>query len=328
MQTITLKAHAKINPSLDVLARRADGYHDVRLIMQLIELHDLLFVRWEKAAQPAGEEAALRIHLTCDTAEIPCGPGNLAWKAAALLAAELEQAGRPAPAGDLTIHIEKKIPMAAGLAGGSADGAAVLLACNALWEAGYDLKGLLAVGARLGADVPFAMIGAAHVNAELGMQDDPQAGTCALGEGTGTALAVLPPVDAHLLLAKPPIGVSTKDAYEGIDEILGFNGTKAPENSGAAHPDIDAVVRALNKHDLFGARGKMGNTLELYTLKRYHEVAYTKCKIQTCTESGIALMSGSGPTVFLLTEDQAEAQRAYEALEGVDVQRILTRTVL
>ncbi len=337
MQTITLKAHAKINPSLDVLAKRPDGYHDVRLIMQLIELHDLVILEWRKA--PAGtapdtENASLpfRIRLYCDDPSVPCDAHNLAWKAAAVLAAAMKEKGREVPRGELTIRIEKHIPMAAGLAGGSADGAAVLLGCNALWEAGFDLAELLAAGARLGADVPFAVMGAARVNEVLGMADDPLAAACALGEGTGTKITVLPPVDAHLLLVKPPIGVSTKDAYEGIDAILGYGAageaSAAVPDPAAKRPDIDAVVLALNKHDLFSACSKMGNTLELYTLKRYHEVAYTKCKIQECIENGVALMSGSGPTVFLIAPEAEEVRRAYHALQGMDAQVILTRTIV
>lgn len=331
MHTITLKAHAKINPSLDVLAKRPDGYHEVRLIMQLIELHDLVILEWNAAEETAAAKedgaARLQIRLTCDEAAIPCDESNLAWKAAMLLASRMEESGLAFPCGTLSIHIEKHIPMAAGLAGGSADGAAVLLGCSALWETGFSLPALLKIGARLGADVPFAMMGAARVNPVLGMTEEPMAAACAVGEGTGTALTVLPPVDGHILLAKPPIGVSTKDAYEGIDAILGLDG-KAPEKPLPGRPDIDAVILALNKHDLFSAREKMGNTLELYTLKRYHEVAYTKCKIQELVQNGVALMSGSGPTVFLLAPDAQEVQRAFDATEGIEAQRIMTRTVL
>lgn len=327
MQTITLKAHAKINPSLDVLGKREDGYHEVRLIMQLIELHDFVMLTWQEDApgKEAGEES-LRIRLTCDDPQIPCDAGNLAHKAAAALAAAMEEAGMEVPRGELSIHIEKHIPMAAGLAGGSADGAASLLGCSKLWNTGFSLPQLMEIGARLGADVPFAMMGAAYVNAELDMQQEPMAAPCAVGEGTGTALTVLPPVDAHVLLAKPPIGVSTAAAYQGVDEAL-ESGEPVPGVS-RIHPDIDGIILALNKQDLFQAVGKLGNSLELYTLKRYHEVVYTKCKIQEHVHTGAALMSGSGPTVFLLTPDQAEAEAAYEALEGDDLTRILTRTVV
>lgn len=343
MRKITLKAHAKINPSLDVLARRPDGYHEVRLIMQLIELHDFLMAEWEERS-PGG----LKIRLTCDDPAIPLDEANLAWKAAAALADRLKEDGREI-SGELSIHIEKHIPMAAGLAGGSADGAAALLACSALWDTGFALETLLGIGARLGADVPFAMMGAARTNPELGMADDPMAAACALGEGTGTDLTVLPPADAHVLLAKPPIGVSTGEVYNGVDRLLGFakdTGDSAAEQMGdlipagdktagpdllgglVDLPDIDLVVNALNKHDLFSARGKMGNTLELYTLKQYHEVAYTKCKIQECVQNGAACMSGSGPTVFLLAPGFEEVQAAEKALAGMDVQLILTRTVV
>jgi 4-diphosphocytidyl-2-C-methyl-D-erythritol kinase len=170
------------------------------------------------------------------------------------------------------------------------------------------------------------------------MQDDPLAAPCAVGEGTGTALAVLPPVDAHVLLAKPPLGVSTAAAYKGVDAFLeGDQDTRLADDAAARqavpgvsriHPDIDGIILALNKHDLFSAVGKLGNTLELYTLKRYHEVVYTKCKIQEHVRSGAALMSGSGPTVFLLTPDVQEAEAAYEALAEDELTRILTRTVV
>ena len=354
MNTITLQAHAKINPSLDVLARRDDGYHEVRLIMQLIELHDFVILTWqEESPGPAAQAESpdqtaqadaspLRIQLTCDDPQIPCDASNLAWKAAEAVAAAMQEAGKPAPFGELTIHIEKHIPMAAGLAGGSADGAACLLGCNALFGAGFTLPELLAIGARLGADVPFAVMGAAYVNKELGMSEEPMAASCAVGEGTGTALTVLPPVDAHVLLAKPPIGVSTAAAYQGVDAFLEAPGTgdkDAPQGtaepaavpvSGVSriHPDIDGIILALNKHDLFSALGKMGNTLELYTLKRYHEVVYTKCKIQEHVHKGAVLMSGSGPTVFLLTPDPEEARTALQALTEDTLTRILTRTVV
>ena len=339
MNTITLKAHAKINPSLDVLAKRPDGYHEVRLIMQLIELHDFVMLTWTaKEAAPQDGRMPFTVRLTCDDPSLAVDETNLAHKAVMRLAEKMVQDGRTLPCGELAIHIEKRIPVAAGLAGGSADGAAALLGASALWETGYGLEELLKTGALLGADVPFAMMGAARTNPVLGMKDDPLAAACAVGEGTGTALTVLPPVDAHILLVKPPIGVSTAAAYQGVDAFLEGAGkgdedpAKAPaglpQGVACTHPDIDGIILALNKHDLFSAREKMGNTLELYTLKRYHDVAYTKCKIQECVLDGVALMSGSGPTIFLLAPEEEEVRRAYDATEGIDAQRIMTKTVV
>ena len=271
MDSICLRASAKINLGLDVVRRRPDGYHDVRMIMQMLSLCDEVMV--QRRAEPG-------IFLSCDLAELPCDESNIAWRAAAAL---IERFGLQE---GVRIEIRKHIPLAAGMAGGSTDCAAVLEGMNEVFGLGLDLPGLMEIGVKLGADVPFCLMKG-----------------CALSEGIGEILSPLPALPKMpILIAKPPAGVSTKYVYEHLKL-----------DGALAHPDIDGMAQALKSSDIGGIVSRLGNVLETVTIPEIPEIA--QIKEIMCSEGALgALMSGSGPTVFGLFSEKEKAIRAKEAL--------------
>jgi 4-diphosphocytidyl-2-C-methyl-D-erythritol kinase len=272
MDSISLRACAKINLGLDVVRRRPDGYHDVRMIMQMLDLCDQVVVTRKKGPG---------ISLYCDLPELPCDESNIAWRAAKLMT------DRFGLEDGVTIRIEKHIPLAAGMAGGSTDCAAVLEGMNEVFDLGLDLEELMKIGVKLGADVPFCLM----------------KGT-ALSEGIGEILSPLPGMpDIPVLIAKPPAGVSTKYVYEHL---------RLDESTD--HPDIDGMAQALVNQDVSGIIARLGNVLESVTIPAVPEVA--QIKEVMCGEGALgALMSGSGPTVFGLFEKTEQAARAMGALK-------------
>ena len=271
MDTISLKAYAKINLGLDVLGRRADGYHEVRMIMQTVRIFDRL-----KLKKRHEEGISVRTNLSY----LPAGADNLAAKAAALLFDEFSLEG------GLDIELEKHIPVAAGMAGGSADAAAVLFGVNRMYGLGISREGLMERGVRLGADVPYCVM----------------RGT-ALAEGIGEKLTTLPPLpECSIIVAKPGVSVSTKYVYENlhVDQI--------PEGR---HPDIDGIMRALKDKDLKAAAGLMegANILETVTVQSHPVIGELK-EVMNTAGALVSLMSGSGPSVFGIFEDKEKASKA------------------
>lgn len=270
MEKITLKAMAKVNLGLDVVRRMENGYHEVRMIMQTVGLYDEL--TFEKA-----EEG---ISLYIDDASLPADESNLVYKAAALTKRE-----HPFPG--VRITLKKKIPMAAGMAGGSSDAAAAFHGLNRLFSLGMDLEEMKRLGVRIGADVPYCIVG----------------GTMR-SEGIGEILTPLPEApEAYLVIAKPDISVSTKYVYENLHV-----------ETVAHHPDIAAVEAGIRAGDLDGMCLPMENILETVTEKKYPVIARIK---ELLRDSGAvtALMSGSGPTVFGIFRTRRDAQAAYERME-------------
>ncbi len=268
----TQRAYAKINIGLDVLRRRADGYHEVKMIMQTVDIYDELVL--ERRKQPG-------IELRMDNSELPSGGDNLICRAADLLFREKEITG------GVNISLTKRIPIAAGMAGGSADAAAALRGVNELFDLGYSLKELQALGVGLGADIPYCL-----------------AGGTMLSEGIGEILTPLPaPPAAHLVIAKPDINVSTAFVYGNLhaDRL-------------AWHPDIDGMIVALQKGDLDGITDRLGNVLETVTVKA-HPVIEQIRELLRKQGAENALMSGSGPTVFGIFKEKETAARAAEAVE-------------
>ncbi len=309
---IELRSYAKINLCLDVPGLLPNGYHEVNMIMQQIYLHDDVALQWCETGEPAGE-GPVSIELSTNRPYLPTDRRNLAWQAAEEM---IKEYGGP-QAGHLRIDIRKRIPVAAGLAGGSSNCATVIHGINQLWELGLDLKKLCEIGARLGSDVPFCVMGQAAADPALQRQfrKDPLACHCAVATGRGTDLRPIKGLASDLVLSKPPISVSTAEAYKGIDE------TPIPE-----HPDVEEMVRDLEREDLAGIQKNMINVLENFTLKRYPIVVYTKDKMQDmCNPDGV-LMSGSGPTVFCLCESREEAREICEAMRQVNRESFWTRT--
>ena len=273
MDKMQLKALAKINLGLDVLRRREDGYHEVKMIMQTIGLHDDLEIRKTKTSG---------IQVKTNLYYLPTNENNLVYKAAKLLMDEFQIRD------GVSIQLKKRIPVAAGMAGGSSDGAAVLWGINQMYGLGLSMQALMERGVRLGADVPYCI----------------QRGT-ALAEGIGEKLSVLPPMPkCTILIAKPGISVSTKFVYENLHA----NDLK-PEQ----HPDVDSMIEAMRQKDLGLLCSRMGNVLETVTIPAYPVIQEIK---DLMLEQGAigALMSGSGPTVFGLFTNPKAAAKAHEEM--------------
>lgn len=275
MDEITLYAYGKINLALDVTGRRPDGYHLVRMIMQTVGIYDIVTVRKEPDKHDL-------ISLTCSRPEVPAGPANIAWKAAA---AVMEHAGLKE---NVSIHIEKNIPMAAGMAGGSTDAAAVIRAMNSLFGLKLRQEEMDSIAVKLGADVPFCL----------------RKGTY-LAEGIGEVLTKLPDAPkAYVLIANPPFEVSTAAVYRALDGI-----------EDPAHPDIDRLVSLLKEDTMAAFAAEMGNILELVTIQDNPVIRDIRNKIMGAGALG-SMMTGSGPTVFGLFDSAEAAKKACIALSG------------
>lgn len=285
MDKIQLKALAKINLGLDVLRRREDGYHEVKMIMQTIGLHDDLEIR--KTKTPG-------IQVKTNLYYLPTNENNLVYKAAKLLMDEFQiQDG-------VSIQLKKRIPVAAGMAGGSSDGAAVLWGINQMYGLGLSMQALMERGVRLGADVPYCI----------------QRGT-ALAEGIGEKLSVLPPMPkCTILIAKPGISVSTKFVYENLHA----NDLK-PEQ----HPDVDSMIEAMRQKDLGLLCSRMGNVLETVTIPAYPVINEIK---RTMMDNGAigSMMSGSGPTVFGIFDSPTAAKQAMKAVRAAKLAKQICLT--
>lgn len=280
MTEVTIKSYGKVNLSLDVCGVREDGYHVLESIMQRISLHDEVKVKWTSLPKEN-----IEINLSCNRSFLPTDERNLAYKGAKLMA---DTFGEKIGGGVIDIYIEKHLPVAAGLAGGSGNGAALLVALNKLWDLKLNTKKLCELGASLGADVPFCLL----------IQNTKY--SSALCEGTGTELTPLKSrFKKAVLLVKPAFGVSTKEVYKGIDECIITE-----------RPDTEALIEGMKNHDDAVIYKNMINVLEEYTLKEYKEVQAIKDKLSAETNAEKVLMTGSGPTVFALFGKMADAQEA------------------
>ena len=271
MDKCVRKAYAKINLGLDVVRRLENGYHEVRMIMQTVGICDVLTLK----------KAAGGITVTTDHGELPTDENNLIYKAAKLMADKYNiKEG-------VQIHLEKHIPIAAGMAGGSTDAAATFLGMNELFACGADEEELRELGVKVGADVPYCIMG----------------GT-ALAEGIGEKLTRLPsPPQCYLLVAKPDINVSTKYVYEHLDA-----------EGVAHHPDIDGMIQAITDQNLQGIVDRLENVLENVTVKKYPVIQEIKDTMIQMGAEG-SLMSGSGPTVFGIYTKEEKAKAAFKELE-------------
>lgn len=283
MDKLTLKAMAKINLGLDVVRRRPDGYHEVRMIMQTVKLYDRL--TFEKRKEDA-------LTMEANMKKLPVDGNNLIIRAASLLKEEFGiREG-------LHIRLDKRIPVAAGMAGGSTDAAAAFVAVNRLFGLGLTKEQLCERAVRIGADVPYCICG----------------GT-ALSEGIGEKLTPLPSAPGcFVIVAKPHIHVSTKWVYQNLhlEQVK-------------EHPDIDGMVESIRRGELSGVADRLSNVLETVTVPKYPVIAQIKEFLGKRGALG-ALMSGSGPTVFALFDDERKAQSALEELKktGLTAQAYLT----
>lgn len=281
MDQIKIRGRAKINLSLDVLRKREDGYHEVKMIMHQIDLYDEIILK--------NIEDGIELETNCGF--IPNNEGNIAYKAAKLMMDKFHiDRG-------IYIYIHKKIPVAAGLAGGSTDAAAVMIGLNKLWEIGATKEELMNLSVSLGADVPFCILGGA-----------------ALAEGIGEKLTPIKGIDQWVVLCKPNISVSTASVYKSLD-------VSKIEN----HPETDKILQALKKEDVQTVVENLSNVLEPVTEKVHPIVRGIKRKMLEYHALG-SLMSGSGPTVFGIYKDYNKAKSAYENLSKVYNQIYLVKS--
>ncbi len=282
MSEITELAHAKINLTLDVLGRRPDGYHEVNMVMQTLELADTLTLK--------RSDKGITLFTTTD--EIPVGPENLAWKAAKLMFEHFNLDG------GIEICLEKCIPVAAGLAGGSADAAAVIRGINKLCNLGQTAEQLCTLGAKIGSDVPFCIL----------------QGT-AVARGRGEVLEQLAPCPhMWVVLVKPPVGVATGDVY-----------ARYSSDRVEQRPNTAGVIQAINERNGTSVARSLCNVLESVTIKLIPEIAVIKDKMVRAGAVN-SLMSGSGPTVFAIANNQVEAQAIADKFDPKINTVVVTRT--
>ena len=289
MDRVEERAYGKINLSLDVLGRRGNGYHDVSMVMQTVDIFDVISLN--------KLESDSEIILTANIDILPLDETNIVYKAVKLIK---EEYGIDT---GVSVHIEKHLPIAAGMGGGSSDCAAALRGMNRLFELGLSDEKLEELGVRLGADVPFLIKGG-----------------IALAEGIGEKLTKLPDFpDCVFVIAKPDLGVSTKEVYEA------FDGLKEVK-----HPDIGKLVNSLGNTKLKDIVKLLGNVLEEVTANKYKIIETIKTLL---LENGavFSMMTGSGPTVFGIFENSEQAEKAcmnlrkQEGLELVEVTKCYTR---
>lgn len=270
IDTFSTKAYGKINLALDIVGKRPDGYHEVSMIMQTVDLHDDLDFK-----VISGEPG---IELSCNLPFVPCDDRNIISKAYQLVKETYGISAR------LACKCTKNIPVSAGMAGGSTDGAATLKALNSMFDLGLTTEELMQLGVKLGADVPFCVMG----------------GT-ALSEGIGEKLTALSaPADYTLLLVRPNIPVSTKEVYAAYDRL-----------TNVMHPNIALIRDRLEKGDISGLCHITDNVLELVTAADHKVINTIKKKMLSLGAAG-SMMTGSGPTVFGIFTDNRKASQAYE----------------
>lgn len=281
---IERRAYAKINLSLDVLRRREDGYHEVKMIMQTIGIYDTLTFEEVNEFPPSDDtysfcdgKIMLKILNVASKADIGPMEKNLIYRASKLIYDKYSIDKKA------IITLDKNIPVAAGMAGGSTDAAAVFHGLNELFDLNMSIKDMCELGVKIGADVPYCIMG----------------GT-ALSEGIGEILTKIPtPPACYILIAKPDISVSTKFVYENLHA-----------NELKVHPDVDSMIEAITDQDLLKMAELLGNVLETVTTKEYPIIDSIK---KAMIDNGAlnSLMSGSGPTVFGLFEDKKKAEEAF-----------------
>ena len=278
-----LRAFAKINLGLDILRKREDGYHEVRMIMQTIQMYDVLEMK--RVKKPG-------ISLSVNYPYIPSDERNLVYKAAKLLMDEFQVKE------GVDICLEKFIPVAAGMAGGSSDAAAAMVGINHLFKLGLSEKDLMDRAVNIGADVPYCIM----------------RGT-ALAEGIGEKLTRIAQVpDCYVLIGKPGIGVSTKTAYESLqlDKIQ-------------SHPDIDGMIRDIENGNLLAMTDKMGNVFESGIIGKYPVIGEIK-DLMEANGALKAMMSGSGPTVFGIFDDREKMEAAAAVLRQSNLAKTVFAT--
>jgi 4-diphosphocytidyl-2-C-methyl-D-erythritol kinase len=285
MRKVQLKAYGKINITLDILGKRPDGYHELQTVFQGISLYDDVII----------EKGENGISLTCDLPELSTGPENLAYKAATVIMKDFPDIQ------GVKIHLTKKIPLAAGLAGGSTDAAAVLVGINELYDLHLSYEQLITYGGRLGSDVPFCLFP-----------------LTAVGEGRGEILKECSPCpELWLVMAKPPFSVSTKDVYQNLSRVT-IN----------KRPEIEKVLQGLKEKNIDLIYQYMSNVLEFSTFQLHPQLKEWVKEIEDLGAEKV-MMSGSGPSLlaFTLNKDNAEKLRSSLKLPGWNIEIVRTTNI-
>ena len=272
MESIRLKARAKINLGLDVIGRRENGYHDVRMVMQTVGLYDRIIM-----TRIPEEEIRIKTNIGF----LPVNENNLVYKAIMLMKNKYKLDG------GIEVDLNKFIPVAAGMAGGSSDAACALFGMNRLFELNVPMRELMKLGVEIGADVPYCLM----------------RGT-ALAEGRGEILTKIAPCPkAWIVLAKPPVGLSTPAVYKAIDSLnIGY------------HPDTDGIIKAIKNNDVYEISSKLSNVLEEASIPMCPMIGQIKEKLLLSGAIG-SLMSGSGPTVYGIFDDVKKAENAVNVIK-------------
>ena len=272
MESIRLKARAKINLGLDVIGRRENGYHDVRMVMQTVGLYDRIIM-----TRIPEEEIRIKTNIGF----LPVNENNLVYKAIMLMKNKYKLDG------GIEVDLNKFIPVAAGMAGGSSDAACALFGMNRLFELNVPMKELMKLGVEIGADVPYCLM----------------RGT-ALAEGRGEILTKIAPCPkAWIVLAKPPVGLSTPAVYKAIDSL-----------NIEYHPDTDGIIKAIKNNDIYEISSKLSNVLEEASIPMCPMIGQIKEKLLLSGAIG-SLMSGSGPTVYGIFDDVKKAENAVNVIK-------------
>ena len=278
-----VKAYGKINISLDIVGKREDGYHLLKMIMQNVDLYDSI----------SFEKCNRGINISCNKPYIPTDEKNLMYKASKLFMDTYNVCG------GINIYLKKNIPVAAGMAGGSTDAAAVFQALRKVFEIKVSDNEIMELGVKIGADVPFCIKG----------------GT-ALCEGVGEIITPLVPFKNRILvLVKPNFGVSTREVYKSLDISRIYK-----------HPDTEGLIRAMQAEELQEVCNGMKNLLENVTLRKYPVLKRIKEDMIKMGAMG-SMMSGSGPTIFAFFEDMLTAQRCYDKFKTQYKEVYITRTI-
>lgn len=309
MDQISLKTYAKVNITLDVTGVREDGYHEVRMIMQALNLYDEIVLR----TMPSDE---WKITIKSNKYYVPADERNTAYKAAAAVIKSCLGGMDPF---ELRIDLKKVIPVAAGLAGGSSNAAGVIVGMNRMLGLGLSLGEMCGIGTGIGADVPFCIMSMVSADHSSGGRidnslfsaehraDDPEndaVSTAVLAEGIGEKLTPVPPLRMWAVLVKPHFSVSTAAVYKALDSV-----------EIAEHPDTEKILSAMRGGNITRLRGGMVNVLENVTLVQHPETAQIR-RIMQKYNNDLTVMSGSGPTVFSLFTSRREALRVFNILKN------------
>lgn len=283
MNEIILKARAKINLSLDVLNKRTDGYHDVKMIMQTVELHDSVLIKKQR-------ESGIKI--SCNSPCIPTNNKNIVYKIAEKIINDYEISD------GIYINLKKKIPVAAGLGGGSSNAAAVLIGLNKIFDLGLSINELIKIGEKFGADIPYCILG----------------GT-ALAEGIGEKLTILPPLsETTILICKPLMNISTAYVYDKLDL-----------NKISSRPNTDLIIAAIKNKEISKVAQNMVNVLESVTGEEEPAIKEIKSELLSCGALG-ASMSGTGTSVFGIFENRHDALKCIKGLKKYSKENFVTKT--